>query len=179
MPTREDIRHAKKTLNNDKRLRKVKLAFNTLPEYSLDFEDLNKELDTLMTMRSVRSLKDEKGTLSQAVMDAMLQDQSYRSRCTEILMSCVRVDRKLSRTIDKLEDYLMVEYASLISGLYRTVKERKAFVVYVLRRYTDFLDQVEELRERCGLLTGDIDKAGFAMKNTIEALNLASMRREV
>lgn len=177
MATREKVKMLKNRLREDKRLIKIKKAFGTLPEYKLDSVELRQEIESMMLTRKVRSLSGSK-KMSTALIEAMLQDQSYRSRATEILMGCVRTDKNLSRVLDSLEDYMLVEYSDLLSSSFRTIKERKAFVEYVLRKYYEFLDKVDEVRQVAELLIVDVDKAGYMYKNMIEALNLVSKGRE-
>jgi hypothetical protein len=175
MASREQLQLLKRTLYKDERLLRLKEAFNNLPEYRMDFKDLHDEIDTMMTTRPLRSLN-RKDNFVDNLVEAMMVDQQYRTRVTEILMSCVKTEKHLSRSVDHLSDYLKTEYHSNIYSLYKTKADRESFVDYVLRKFIVYLDKIDELKQRCALLTGDIDKAGYMFKGLLESVQISARK---
>ena len=175
MASREQLASLKRMLNRDKRMLRLKDSFDTLPEYRMDFRDLHEELDTMMSTRPIRSLN-TKGNFIDNITEAMLTDQQYRSRVTEIMMACVKTEKKLGRSIDQIGDYLRTEYHSQIMAVFRTKADRVTFTDHILRKYINYLDKVDELKQRCMLLTTDIDKAGYAFKGMLEAVQIGARK---
>ena len=176
MASKEQLALLKKTISKDERLQRLKTAFGELPEYRLNLGDLHEEVDSMMVTRPIRSLDRRDASFIDAIVDAMMTDQQYRTRITEILMSCVKVEKSLSRSVTQISDYLGTEYHSVIYQVYKTKYERVAFIESVLRKYTTYLDKIDELKQRCVLLTTDIDKAGYMFKGLIETVQISARR---
>lgn len=175
MASKEQLSYLKKKLRTDDRFVRLKTVFGSLPEYRMTFEDLHEEVDLMMTTRPLRSLT-RKDNFVDNIVESMLTDQQYRSRTTEILMSCVKTEKNLSRSLGHLKDYLLTEYHPDIYSIYKTKADREAFVDGILRKFSTFLDKIDELRQRCVLLTGDIDKAGYMFKGLLESVQISARK---
>ena len=102
----------------------------------------------------------------------MLQDQAYRSRCTEILASCISIDGGFQETLVNLRDYLLLEYGARISRGRTTKDERRQFMENVLRPFFRYLHRVDQLKSHAKYLIDDIDKAGYTYRNLVESIKL-------
>lgn len=168
---RESIAAIRRIVRKDKRYVRFKEAAEHNPNLQLPFEKLHTELERLMGTRSIRSLSRSDVNFTSSVVDAMLQDQAYRSRCTEILASCIAISGTFNDTLNNLRDYLILEYGHRIST--RTTKaERQQFMESILRPFYKYLNQVDQLKEHAKYLIDDIDKAGFTFRNLIEGIKL-------
>lgn len=179
MADKQDLLRIKRRIQKDKRVRRLETAFDRLPEYNIPIKDTYEEIERIHMTRKTRHLDKSSGTFVQDVTEGMLDDQSNRSRLTEILMSCVHALKNLSSSLDTLEGYLMVEYADELSAI-RTKGERSDFIEHhVLSKYHKYVDRVSRIKEAAELVMIDIDKAGYMYKNLIESVKLAAGRREV
>lgn len=179
MANKQDLERIKRKVNKDKKLTKLNERFDSHPSYNLPVRELYEEIENLHMTRKTRQLKRNSDSFTQDLMDGMLQDQSVRSRLTEIIMTCLSVTKSLRETLDNLSGYISVEYADELSIL-RTKAERTNFVdKHILATYYKYVRRVEKLRESAELVIVDIDKAGFNYKGLIEAAKMVSGGREV
>ena len=169
----------KRALRRDQKLVRFKKMFEGNPNFSMNFEDLHEELETMHSTRKVRTLNRKRGDFAEEVLDSMLIDQSTRSRCAEILGACVKVRGALSETLDNLRDYLIFAYSARLKSVGGTQAERKAFVESVLRPFYKFLSNVSQLEEHCKVIITDIDKAGFTYTNLVETIKILSAPERV
>ena len=168
---RQEIDALRRRIRKDNKVVRFKSATERNPNLQLPFDELHNELERLMRTRSIRTLDRGDKSFTASVVDAMLQDQAYRSRCTEILSSCIKITGTFQETLDNLRDYLMLEYGSQIGG--RTTKaERQQFMESVLRPFYRYLHDVRQLQEHARYLVDDIDKAGFTFRNLVEGIKL-------
>jgi hypothetical protein len=166
---------AKRKILEDSRYKKFKQNFETADYYNLPFKSIEDELMLLHSTRPSRKLKDLKHSPGyiEHVLNAILTDLSNRSRFTEILVACINAEHRLKDGLQALTDYLQVEYATELSK-WRTKDERKAFLSVVLRPFYRYLDQVQLMKTKLELIISDIDKAGYFLKDSIQALELIS-----
>lgn len=167
----ESIKALRRIVRKDERYLRFRRAAERNPSLQIPFEELHEELTRLMATRSIRALSRSDVNFTSSVVDAMLQDQAYRSRCAEILASCIAVSGAFQETLTNLRDYLVLEYGSRIST--RTTKgERQQFMESTLRPFYKYVNEVEQLKEHARYLMDDIDKAGFTFRNLIEGIKL-------
>lgn len=179
MADKQDLLRIKRIIQKDKRVRRLESAFDELAEFNLPIKDMYDEIERIHMTRKTRHLDKDSGTFVQDVIDGMLNDQANRSRLTEILMSCLHAKRNLASSLENLEGYLMIEYATQL-GAIRTKGERASFISHhVLNKYHKYIDRVSRIKEMAELVTVDIDKAGYNYKNIIEAVKMIAGRREV
>ena len=178
MADKQDLLRLKRLLLKDKRVRKLEDAFDRLPEYNLPIKTVYEEIERIHMTRKTRHLDKSSGSFVSDVTEGMLDDQSNRSRLTEILMSCIHALKNLNASLESLEGYLLIEYADQL-GTIRTKGERANFVEHhVLSKYHKYADRTSRIKEACELVITDIDKAAWMYKNLIESIKMASGRRE-
>ena len=95
MARKELAKAVKRVIINDKRFKKLKKAFNELPEYNLNVDEIEEELTSLHESRTVRRLRNRlsEPKFIDETVKALLKDQEVRSRITEIRVSCVTTSR--------------------------------------------------------------------------------------
>lgn len=175
MANKQHVLLARRQIQEDKRFKRFKHNFEQADYFNLNIQELEDELTFLHNNRPVRTLKDLKQSAgyTQHILNAVLTDQAYRSRFTEMMVACVNAEKRLQDGLQALIDYLQIEYATELS-CWRTKDERRAFLTSVLRPCYKYLDQVNALHVKLELVITDIDKAGFALKNSIQALELVT-----
>lgn len=173
MSSKEQLAAIRRRVKKDPKVKRFQEAFDTNPAFSLPFSTLHEELSSMHTTRMTRSLRRGKNSINftRNIVDAMLQDQAVRSRCTEILGECVKINNGMKTTLQHLRDYLLVEHSAILRTL-PTQAERKSFIEYVLRSFYEYLQNIDTLQEHCRIVIEDIDKAGYSHKNTIEAIKI-------
>lgn len=176
---KQDMLRIKRMILKDKRVLKLDRAFSQLAEYNLPLRDMFEEIERLHMTRKTRHLDKQSETFVQDIVDGMINDQSSRSRLTEIMMSCVHSVKNLEQSLDMLEGYLLLEYSSTLSNI-RTKAERQSFMRHhILTKYRRYVNRVNRVKDAAELVITDIDKAGYYYKNLIETVKLAAGRREV
>lgn len=164
--TSEEIKALRRIIKKNKRFQQFLEMFEKNPAYAIDFDSLHEELQLLHTTRLTRELRRKKKSLqfTDKVVDAMLQDQSTRSRCAEILNDCVRIATSMSKTLSNLRDYLLTEYGSHLKRI-GAQSERKAFVESVMKPFYEYIAQVQTLEASSKIIIEDIDQAGYMYTN--------------
>lgn len=162
-------------LHRDKRYKRLLDTFNTASLYNIPREKLIAELKDIHSLREVRRLNVRDPEYVDKLLNANAHDQAQRSRCTEILMSCVHVTEQLNRALSALKDHLLLEYSDQLRQ-FRTKEERMQVLNIALRKFTRFLDNIKVLHALTELVIGDIDKAAWAMRASIEALKITRGR---
>ena len=166
---KEKLNHIRRLVKADEKYIAFKKSVEKNPTLVMPFEDLHEELERMHKTRSVRSLHRRDKRFTEAVMDANLQDQQYRSRCSEIMGSTLPFTGTFQETLTNLRDYLLLEYGKRIGG---TKHERQQFMENVLRPFFRRLHIVEQLKAHCKFIMEDIDQAGYTFKNMIEYIKL-------
>lgn len=169
MSSKQDLDHIRRLVKKDDKYLRFKRSVEKNPNLQLAFDDLHEELDRMQRTRQIRSLERRSKTFTMNVVDAKLQDQQYRSRCTEILASTIPITGTFNETLTNLRDYLLLEYGKRIGG---TKNERQQFMENVLRSFFRYLHKVEQLKEHVRFIIDDIDKAGYTFNNLIELIKL-------
>lgn len=172
----ENFKRVKRAIRKDSKLKRFQELYENAPQYNLPIKDFQREIEVSFTARKMRELKGQTRDMgfAQNIIDSLMEDQAIRGRYTEILTACVRCDKSLANSLDKLRDYILLEYHTNLVSLYSTKGERERFVTNLLRPYEDYRKAVNCLKDELNLMVVDIDKAGFAVKNTIEAIKLLS-----
>lgn len=170
----------KKTIRKDKRFQRMKELYETNPAYAIDFKGFHTEISRMHMTRSTRSLKRKgKGNhFTENVIDAMLEDTSIRSRCVEILGQCVKIGSSMADTVSNVRDYLVTEYSNILRKI-GTQTERKQFVESLMRKFYEYLAQINTLEKHARLVIEDIDKAGYTYRNLVESIKILSRPEQV
>ncbi len=164
---------------NDKRVR-VLLKQLTRGAYSLDFDELEKEAETLHATRSIRHLKTKEVITDFQVkfIQAALQNQAYRSRMVEIKAKCFKVSAKLEEHLDVIKPYLRTKYAKSLSE-FRTVADRNAAIERVLEKPIRHLQRLHNLDTLLEIYIKDFDQVSFGLKHIIDAMKLTMDRKDI
>ena len=171
MAVTRDIQPVIKAMKKDKRYKRLREAFQSLPIYQLKIEALNEELANLHKIREVRRLNTSDPAFVDALIRANNQDISTRGRASEIMMECVRIIDKLGHAVKLLQDHLLITYHDELRS-YRTKEERLQVVRIVLRPFEKYINDASSLKEVSQIVITDIDKDNFAMNLTMRALEL-------
>ena len=153
--------------------------FEKNPAFSINFDELHGEIETMHVTRRTRTLRRKKNAhFTENVVDAMLDDQACRSRCTEILGQCVKITNAMEENLGNVRDFLLTEFANHLKHV-GTQAERKAFVENVMKRFYEFFNQVQTLEKHARLIIEDVDKAGYTYRNLVEAIKILSRPEQV
>lgn len=169
---KEDLDALRRIVKKDAKYKRFKEMADANPNLRLPFDDLHEELERMQRTRNVRSLSRKDKGFTNSVVDAMLQDQSYRSRCTEILASCISIEGTFSETLCNLRDYLLLEYGGRMGRGRTTKEERRQFMENVLRPFFKYLHKVEQIKKHAKYIVDDIDQAGYTYRNLVESIKL-------
>lgn len=164
-------------LRRDSRYKRLLETFETASIYNIPREKLIEELKTIHSLREVRRLNIRDPDYVDNLLNANAHDQAQRSRCTEMLMSCVHVTEQLARGIKALESHLLLEYSDQLRQ-FRTKEERLQVLSIALRKFSSYLDNIKVLHALTELVIADIDKAGWSMRASIDALKITRNREQ-
>jgi hypothetical protein len=163
----------RKLLKQDSRYK----AFRVVAKRAVDpqFETWLEEVIKLHKARSVRLLSSKSG--ARKLSEAGLQDQSYRSRCVEILLLITRSRNYLASALFGLQRYVESEYQSELSKMgVRTKTGQRALINLLTQSAQANIDHMDSLLEMVNLVIEDIDKAAWTVKNALAALEIATKR---
>ncbi|QQO90317.1 hypothetical protein pEaSNUABM5_00175 [Erwinia phage pEa_SNUABM_5] len=172
----DDSKRIRLKIKEDKRYKNVRKIFKTNNLFQLPLAELQQEVRDLFRMRKVRSL-----TLSASqkslndLAESVVQDQSYRSRMTEILANVKNASKHLNDMLERFQDYASVEYARDLKAV-GAAKERERAIRNVMAEYYRYSDELSLLIDEIELYIKDIDKAGFAFKSMVDTLHIINQR---
>lgn len=144
-------------------------------DFSIDTSKYMEELDRMHATRNIRLLtkKDVLHNAQSKIVDALIQNQAYRSRCVEIKMICYRTQQSIEQYRESLINYLRIQYRAEL-GAYKTNSERDSAICSVLDDSELITSQLDVILEISDLIINDIDQASWAIKSLVEVLKLAS-----
>ena len=175
---KQDLLLLKRSIKKDPRIKRLSLSFEELPMYNIPLKDNYEEVEQMHKVRKTRYLDRASTTFVQDIMEGMLDDAAKRARLSEILMGCSNTLRALNSTLDSLEGYLLIEYASKLRRI-STKGERTSFIRHhVFDKYRKYSERVERVKYACEVVMSDIDKAGYTYTNIIKTVQLAAGRRD-
>ena len=131
------------------------------------------EIETLHMGRSTRTLS-LKSMSNMTIVEAILQDQSYRSRITEIMFVALKTTNMLELAYTSTLDSLMSAYGDRLSQ--KTKGEREGYIKSFINPARKRIDEIYTIVSLAEYIIEDIDKASYALKNTIQALELTTKR---
>ena len=170
--TAEEIR---KLIKADKRYKRIKENFETLPVYNMAIDQHNKDLDMYHKSRPVRLLNPDSPKFMDKLVRASVDDQAYRSRIIAIQKDCIRSQLTLEATVKAFTDYVLLEYSEELKGL-RTKEERLMIVRTTLAPFERHIMRVTALKQCCELVIKDIDQAAWSLKLLVSTLEIHSRR---
>lgn len=175
MAVTRDLSGILKAMRKDKKYKRLKESFDTVPLYQMPIEKLANEIETLHKMRLIRILNVEDAKFVDNIIKANTQDQSVRGRLTEIMMMGVRVSVKLNRALETLRFHLLITFTDELKS-YRTKEERVQIVNMVLAPFERYIADVTMLRESATLCVKDIDQGNFSLDKTLRSLEMHTAR---
>lgn len=167
MADKERVKNVRRSIKKSKRYIKLRTAFEDLPQYSLPLDAWRKELKLNHSLREVSKLDPTHPNFGKKLQIAVVREQSTRSRCAEMLVSCTLVKKSLSKTLKHFEDWVLMEYAMELK-VYSTVKERQRLVELIIRPFKVYLENAEEVADELKIYIEDIDKAGYVVKSLVD-----------
>lgn len=172
------VKRVVELLRADKRYKRLLDTFNTASIYNIPLETLIEEVKRIHSLREIRRLSPRDADFVDKLINANTHDQSSRSRLTEILIQCVHVTLKLTNATDALKQHFLLEYSDQLRQ-FRTKEERIMVLNIALRKFRTYIDNVENLKALTELVISDIDKGGWSLRNSIQALQATHGHREV
>jgi hypothetical protein len=149
---------------------------------ALDSTALMDEVATLHTSRKTRILR-RNHVLNRGrnkLLDALLQNQAYRSRIAEIRGKAYRVSMTIEEHMDAINEYLLATYPKTLKKHFSTVGARQAFINSLLEIGKRRLKELNTVDGYCEMIINDIDQTGWALKHVIDVLNnLAGKHSEI
>ncbi len=154
-------------IRENKRYLGITNVFQTDERFSISVDKYTEEVRTMFKLRKFRSLDVNSPKFTRQFAEAIIQDQSYRSRMTEMLTQCHSAKRALDRLVDVFYDYAIVEYAADLK-IFGTQKEREAFLNTMMKKFKKYTDDLDTFIVETDYYIKDIDKAGYSAKNIAE-----------
>ena len=159
-------------LANDDKVVSFKTAYDK-GEYSLNTEKFLEEIQNMHIVRNIRSLHaDTIVTEIPKVIEAIAQNQAFRSRIVEIKMYCTRAVTKLKFKKESLVNYLNVRYREELRAQKGTQADRNALVQEVFAFTNPTFTELQVLKDFCDLVINDIDQASWSLKSIIDCLKI-------
>jgi hypothetical protein len=145
--------------------------------YRPEFDEFIEEIQRLHSTRSMRVLGVTATPSGVKIADAALRDQSTRSRCVEICMTIARERNHLAITMNTVSSYLEAEYGALLgqNGV-RSMTEKRGIIDSLFGPSQRRLDKLDTIPEIANLVISDIDKAAWALRVLVDALEVATAR---
>jgi hypothetical protein len=154
------------------------LKLQRLLTYSLTFDvdAAFSEIETLHAGRKTRALNG-KTFSAKRVISASLQDQSYRSRLIELLLTTTRQRNMLEAAYKATLEHALIKYRRQIekATAIRTQADRTMYIKSLIGPgIPDRVAQLASLVETINYVVQDIDQAGWSLKRVLDALQSAN-----
>lgn len=139
------------------------IKFETIIEraYPVKFRNYLQEIKTIHQGRSVRNLS--RKTSANTLLDANGQDQSYRSRCVEILIEVKQNYSLVDAMTLGIKRYILSTFSEVLNE-HSTKGAKEQAVDTLLDPAYDKLTKLESLEEIANLVLKDIDQASYALQ---------------
>ncbi len=169
-----DIKALRKLIKSSKRYKRLRgiLTDNEIEQYNIPVESYLQEATSRFYSRKFRKLDANAVHILNNITEAAMEDSALRSRLTEMLIVCEQARKSIGGLLDRYENAAMIEHGTSLRRIVTTKDERKEFIRGILEDYIKYLTDVETLSEQIKLLIIDIDKAGYQLKNIIDAQRL-------
>lgn len=138
----------------------------------VNLEELLKEAVRLHSTRSVRSLSAKTSVGSKSLSKALSEDQSYRSRIVELIVQIRAEYNPLNVATLAIRDHLNSKYSRELGV--RTVAERESTWRKLTQKGSSRLEELSNAVETLEYVIEDIDKAGYALRNMVDLLQLTT-----
>lgn len=171
----DDVSRIRLKVKDDPRYKKIRKLFKHEDLFQLPLEEYSREVDDLFSMRKVRSINISSNDALNKLAESIVQDQSYRSRMTEILAIISNSHKTLEDLLGRFQDYVTVAYGNDLKAL-GAAKERERCVKNIMADYYRYCDNLGTLISKIDLYVKDIDKAGYAFKSLVDTLGIINQR---
>lgn len=172
----DDLKRIRLKVKEDKRYKKLRDIYKTNDIFQLPIAEYQEEARKLFKMRKVRTLNvsSDPNALNK-VAESIIQDQSYRSRMTEILTQLHASSKLLNDMLERFQDYASVTYAKDLKAV-GAAKERERCIRNIMAEYYTYADKLDMVKEEIDLYIKDIDKCGFAYRALVDTMNIINQR---
>lgn len=143
--------------------------------YNIDFDHYIKELKGYHSTRIIRILTYDMivGKEQKKLIEANIQNQSYRSRIVEIQNEFYILSSKLKDHMTILKKYIKTKYInSLKNSGYKTISSQNEAIDNLFSSAALLLKQLENLSQIAENIINDIDKATVSINSNIRILEL-------
>ncbi|QZE56032.1 hypothetical protein pEaSNUABM52_00174 [Erwinia phage pEp_SNUABM_52] len=171
----DDLKRIRLKVRANKRYAKLRDIYKTNSLFQMPLGEYQEEARKLFKMRKVRTLNISDPNALSKVAESIIQDQSYRSRMTEIITHVSAASKLLKDMLERFQDYASVEYAKDLKSI-GAAKERERCIRNIMAEYYRYADQLQMLLEELDLYIKDIDKCGFAYRALVDTLGLINQR---
>ncbi|QZE59414.1 hypothetical protein MPK66_gp170 [Erwinia phage pEa_SNUABM_2] len=172
----DDLKRIRLKVKEDKRYKKLRDIYKTNDLFQMPLAEYQDEARKLFKMRKVRTLNvtGDPNALNK-VAESIIQDQSYRSRMTEIMTHVHAASKLLNDMLERFQDYASVTYSKDLKAV-GAAKERERCVRNIMAEYYRYADSLDQLKDELDLYIKDIDKCGFAYRALVDVMNLINQR---
>ena len=171
----DDLKRIRVKVKADSRYKKLRDIYKTNAIFQMPLAEFQEEARKLFKMRKVRTLNVSDPNALNKIAESIIQDQSYRSRMTEIMTHIHTASKLLNDMLERFQDYASVTYAKDLKAV-GAAKERERCVRNIMAEYYRYADNLEQLKDELDLYIKDIDKTGFAYRALVDTMNLITQR---
>ena len=171
MTIRRDVSAVVNALKADKRVLRLKSNFDTKAIFNLDTARLYDEILSYHKIREIRRLNPQEPKFLEHLLKANTDDQTYRSRMTEIMVECGRANSVLEKSVDYLTQYFITAYSPELKS-YRTAVERAYVIKAALKPFYDYINEVTSVKEAALMVVKDIDTAAWSLKLSVSIMQM-------
>ena len=162
-------------LKKDEHLKKFMSAVSS-GVYSVDFEALQREIESLHIGRKLRVLT-HKEVISQTqkqLITASLQEQAARSRLVGIKITCKELRDRLNLRYGAVESYLYSTYAEELNKVAKTIANKQNVIYMVMSKANDISTRLSQLEETADMVISDIDQGSFTLQRILNTLDITA-----
>jgi hypothetical protein len=178
MTLRRDVSSIVNALKADKRVERLRNNFDTKAIFNLDTAKLYDEILSYHMIRGIRRLNPQEPKFLEQLLKANTDDQTYRSRMTEIMVECGRANAILEKSVDYLTQYFITAYSPELKS-YRTAAERAYVIRAALKPFHDYITEVVSVKEAAALVVKDIDNGAWSLRMSVDVMKIHSTREHV
>lgn len=161
----------KDLIRRDKRVKRVKSAFDNERIYSIPFDEYKDEIKMLHRRRKIHTLSIGSPTFGRELSGAAIEETAIRHRYTEIMGMCVEGNETLKSVLESLERYIMSSFSENLKFL-KTKEERRGMIQSILAPFYKYLNQTDTIIKILRLHIEDIDKTGYTVTNLVKAYEI-------
>lgn len=165
----------RKKIKRHSRYRKLKelLEDPDVEQYNIPFSEYLNEIKLTYRSRRFRNLDpNELATILEDVTSCSIEDTQLRSRYTEMLIVSTQAIKSIAGLLDRFESWVFIEFSGDLRDCFTNQADRKKLIDDILKDFRDYLKDAEAFKEQVSLILSDLDKAGYSVKNIVDAQKL-------